>query len=102
MISLIIHVYEFLNIGTVFPVRNGFQQDLFSPTGIMKLSKTARVLNEWWIFNFPIVLTKSRRRVSNFKKTDMSRNCLSEDVSTMKYTHCSQYKQLTFDHKTEV
>lgn len=44
MISLI-HVYEFLNIGIVFPVRNGFQQDLFSPTGITKLSNTERVLN---------------------------------------------------------
>lgn len=44
MISLI-HVYEFLNIGIVFPVRSGFRQDLFSPTGIMKLSKTGRVLD---------------------------------------------------------
>lgn len=43
MISLI-HVYEFLNIGIVFPVRNGFQQDLLSPTDIMKISKTG-VLN---------------------------------------------------------
>lgn len=45
MISLTMHVYEFLNIGVVFPVRNGFQQDLFSPAGTMKLGKNARILN---------------------------------------------------------
>lgn len=29
MISLIIHVYESLNIAIVFPVTNGFEQDTF-------------------------------------------------------------------------
>lgn len=56
MISLTIYVYDFLNIDIAFPVRNGFQQDIISSSDVMRLSKTAKVLNILWgNFNFCVV-----------------------------------------------
>lgn len=45
MISLMIHIYECLKIDIAFPVRNGFQQDTFSASALIRLGKIAIVLN---------------------------------------------------------
>lgn len=76
VISLIIHVYESLNIDIVFPVTNGFQQDTVFSIKCNKVKydcKSLKCMNSG-ILIFMLFWNELRCVTFNFKRTGVPGN----------------------------